>query len=104
MVSAAALLLAVLGVVVGAAAGHSIKHVVVLMLENRSFDAMLGHLTKLDGRINGLPLWATSHDYLTRHPPHHPLRIVRRGMVPRKLQHAPKHVRGCPNWMSAYRA
>ena len=32
----------------------SLKHIVVLMLENRSFDHMLGGLKKQDPRINGL--------------------------------------------------
>lgn len=32
----------------------NLKHVVVLMMENRSFDHMLGALTALDPRINGL--------------------------------------------------
>jgi phospholipase C len=31
-----------------------LKHMVVLMMENRSFDHMLGGLTKIDPRINGL--------------------------------------------------
>ncbi len=32
----------------------NLKHVVVLMMENRSFDHMLGSLKALDPRINGL--------------------------------------------------
>jgi phospholipase C len=32
----------------------NLKHIVVLMMENRSFDHMLGGLKKLDPRINGL--------------------------------------------------
>jgi phospholipase C len=31
-----------------------IKHVVVLMLENRSFDHLLGHLKKVNPNIDGL--------------------------------------------------
>lgn len=31
-----------------------LKHIVVLMMENRSFDHMLGGLKSVDGRINGL--------------------------------------------------
>ncbi len=33
---------------------NNLKHIVVLMMENRSFDHMLGSLKALDGRINGL--------------------------------------------------
>jgi phospholipase C len=32
----------------------NLRHVVVLMMENRSFDHMLGGLKKQDPRINGL--------------------------------------------------
>lgn len=32
----------------------NLKHIVVLMMENRSFDHMLGALMKQDPRINGL--------------------------------------------------
>jgi len=32
----------------------ALKHIVVLMMENRSFDHMLGGLKKQDKRINGL--------------------------------------------------
>src|ERR1700733_9918310 len=32
----------------------NLKHIVVLMMENRSFDHMLGGLKALDKRINGL--------------------------------------------------
>ena len=32
----------------------NLKHIVVLMMENRSFDHMLGGLMKQDPRINGL--------------------------------------------------
>ena len=32
----------------------NLKHIVVLMMENRSFDHMLGGLKKADHRINGL--------------------------------------------------
>jgi len=32
----------------------SLKHIVVLMMENRSFDHMLGGLHAVDARINGL--------------------------------------------------
>ena len=32
----------------------NLKHIVVLMMENRSFDHMLGGLKQRDGRINGL--------------------------------------------------
>src|ERR1700675_1811526 len=32
----------------------NLKHIVVLMMENRSFDHMLGSLKKQDPRINGL--------------------------------------------------
>src|SRR6267154_5983589 len=31
-----------------------LKHIVVLMMENRSFDHMLGSLTTVDGRIDGI--------------------------------------------------
>jgi phospholipase C len=32
----------------------SLKHIVVLMMENRSFDHMLGSLTAVDARIDGI--------------------------------------------------
>jgi len=32
----------------------NLKHIVVIMMENRSFDHMLGGLKALDSRINGL--------------------------------------------------
>jgi phospholipase C len=31
-----------------------IKYIIVLMMENRSFDHLLGHLSKADSRIDGL--------------------------------------------------
>ena len=33
---------------------QNLKHIVVLMMENRSFDHMLGSLKAVDPRINGL--------------------------------------------------
>ena len=39
-----------------------LKHIVVLMMENRSFDHMLGGLKKLDPRINGLTGKETNPD------------------------------------------
>ena len=33
---------------------QNLKHIVVLMMENRSFDHMLGSLHAMDARINGL--------------------------------------------------
>ncbi len=39
----------------GAAAADPIKHVIVLMLENRSFDQMLGSLQELYPNLDGIP-------------------------------------------------
>ena len=50
-----------------------IEHVVVLMLENRSFDHMLGYLSLEGGRtdVDGLrPEFANTHDG-HRYPVHH---------------------------------
>ena len=33
---------------------NQLKHIVVLMMENRSFDHMLGSLTAVDSRIDGI--------------------------------------------------
>lgn len=54
----AALAAAALGTAVGssklAGASSPIKHIVVLMMENRSFDTLLGHLGMTDPRIDGV--------------------------------------------------
>ena len=43
-----------LALAVAAASSPRIKHIIVLMEENRSFDHMLGHLWQVDPRIDGL--------------------------------------------------
>ena len=40
----------------------NLKHIVVIMMENRSFDHMLGALKKVDPRINGLTGTETNPD------------------------------------------
>lgn len=52
---------------------QNLKHIVVLMMENRSFDHMLGSLKAADPRINGLSGNETNPDTTNEPAPVKPL-------------------------------
>jgi phospholipase C len=65
---------------------QNLKHIVVLMMENRSFDHMLGALKKIDPRINGLKGTESNPDANGNPVPVQPLADYRDQLV-----HDPDH-------------
>src|SRR5215472_15608573 len=64
----------------------NLKHIVVLMMENRSFDHMLGGLKALDPRINGLTGTESNPDTTNE-----PARVQPQAMFQSQLDPDPDH-------------
>src|SRR5229473_3906009 len=67
----------------------SLRHIVVLMMENRSFDHMLGSLKAEDPRINGLTGTETNLDTTNEPAPVKPLAQFQAQLDPDPNHHFP---------------
>jgi phospholipase C len=67
----------------------NLKHIVVLMMENRSFDHMLGALMAQDNRIDGLDGTQWNPDTTTAHIPVQPLAAYQAQLQPDPDHHFP---------------